>query len=269
MPTSHRAGTATIVALHDGTGPFFRPRQDAFPAATPALWRSADTRDPGAVQDGGWLLRYRCFALRFDDGRTILVDVGIGPAGAPASTWAPTPGRLPEELTAAGIPPAEVDTVVLTHVHADHVGWAVDGDAGTPYFRNARYVLQRAEVAALEGALVTWLLDPLRAAGQLSIVDGNVDLGRGVRVVVTPGHTPGHQSVLVEAANGPVLVAGDLLVHAVQLVDPATPYAYEADPNLARASRVAWLAHLEARDGILATAHLTEPFVPVRRKPGR
>jgi hypothetical protein len=55
----------------------------------------------------------------------------------------------------------------------------------------------------------------------------------------------------------------------VQLVDPATPYAYEADADRARASRVTWLDHLAVRDGVLATAHLTEPFVPVRQGAGR
>jgi glyoxylase-like metal-dependent hydrolase (beta-lactamase superfamily II) len=74
-------------------------------------------------------------------------------------------------------------------------------------------------------------------------------------------HTPGHQSVLLDAGGGAVLFTGDLLVHAVQLVDPALSYAFESDPDMARASRVALLSELAAREGtILATSHLSEPF---------
>jgi glyoxylase-like metal-dependent hydrolase (beta-lactamase superfamily II) len=267
MPTIRSFGAVAVVALHDAEGLFFQAREEGFPQVTAEHWRRADARDPQSVRDGAWLLRFRCFALRLDDGRVVLVDAGIGAEAAPARSWAPVPGRLPAELAAAGIPPGQVDTVVLTHVHADHVGWAVDADTGTPYFRNARYLLQQTEIEAIgrtQPRLEAWLLDPLRAAGQLAAVDGDADLAAGLRVVATPGHTPGHQSVLLDAAGGAVLFTGDLLVHAVQLVDPRLSYAYEDDPDMARASRVALLRDLAERgDAVLATAHLSEAFVPV------
>lgn len=90
------------------------------------------------------------------------MDTGVD---APARSWAPVPGRLPDELAAAGIAPADVDTVVLTHLHTDHIGWAM-GAGGTPYFPNARYLLQAAELGSVRAGqpeLVSWLLDPLRA----------------------------------------------------------------------------------------------------------
>jgi len=93
-------------------------------------------------------------------------------------------------------------------------------------------------------------------------VDGDVGIGDGVRVVATPGHTPGHQSVLLDNAGGTVLVTGDLLVHAVQLLDPLMPYTHDMDRDAARDSRAALLRDLAARgDAVLATAHLGEPFV--------
>jgi glyoxylase-like metal-dependent hydrolase (beta-lactamase superfamily II) len=268
MPTIRRFGAVTVIALHDATGVFFQSRQEAFPQATAEHWRQADAQDAGAVRDGEWLLRFGCFAVRLDDGRTILVDTGIGPVGPPARRWAPVPGRLPEELAAAGIAPGEVEVVVLTHMHSDHIGWAMDGQAGTPYFGNARYLLQRAEITAIERldrGLAAWLLEPLRAAGQLVAVDGESRLAAGLRVLPTPGHTPGHQSVLLEVGGGAVLFTGDLLVHAVQLVDPGLPYAFETDPGMARTSRVGLLSELaERQDTVLATSHLSEPFVPLR-----
>lgn len=260
MPIIRTLGPATIIALEDGKGPFFRPRQDAFPQATAEQWRRADERDPGAVTaDGRWLLRFRCFAVRHDDGEVTMIDTGIGPADSPAAGWAPVPGRLPDELAAAGIDRTDVHTVVLTHLHTDHIGWAV---TGTPYFPNANYLLQRADADAvdtLNPALRERLLEPLDDAGQLRLLDGDLQIAAGLRAVATPGHTPGHQSVLIEYGQERALVTGDLLVHAVQLVAPETPYTFEVDPDAARDSRVRMLT-----SGItLATPHLSEPFVQV------
>lgn len=266
MPLIRSTGTATVIALEDGVGTFFQPREEVFPKAAPDDWARADALDPGAVTaDGQWLLRFRCFAIRLDSGETVLVDAGIGPADSPAASWAPVPGRLPSELAAAGIAREEVSAVVLTHLHTDHIGWAVvaGGEAAEPYFPNARYVLQRAEAAALDSPRMSErVLDPLRATGQLHLVDGTTRLGPGVSTVATPGHTPGHQCVLLESAGETLAVTGDLLVHAIQLADPRQPYAFESDPDLARESRVRLLDELAMAGGVLATAHLTDPFRP-------
>ncbi|MEH0845759.1 MBL fold metallo-hydrolase [Micromonospora sp. CPCC 205711] len=272
MPLSRTLGSITVTALTDGEGPFFQPRTEAFPAATAAQWREADRRDPAAVTaDGRWWLPFRSFALRAGDGPVTLVDAGIGPAGSPAASWAPVPGRLPAELAAAGIDPTEVRTVVLTHLHSDHIGWAVTGDPGAPYFPNADYLVQRAELAAMESinpGLPAGLVAPLRAAGRLRVVDGDTPLTPGVRVLSTPGHTPGHQSVLLEADDERLLLTGDLLVHAVQLVDPELAYAHEEDPPTARASRTALLRTLAAQGPtVLATPHLGTPFTPLPPPP--
>ncbi|HZE48453.1 MAG TPA: MBL fold metallo-hydrolase [Jatrophihabitantaceae bacterium] len=260
MPHSRTLGATNVIALDDGTGPYFRPRHEAFPQASAEQWRRADELDPRArTADGEWLLRFRCFAIRTTDGAVTLVDAGIGPVGAPASSWAPVPGLLPAELKAAGIDPDDVTSVVLTHLHTDHIGWAVVGE---PYFRNATYLLQRAEHTALDlfgPTLRGQLIEPLESRDQLRLLDGDVALSPAVRVVATPGHTPGHQSVLVEDGDTTVAITGDLLVHAIQLIDPELEYAYETDPGQARASRINLLNQLSGRDA-LATSHLGEPF---------
>jgi glyoxylase-like metal-dependent hydrolase (beta-lactamase superfamily II) len=254
---SRAVGAATVIALNDGVAPYFRPRREAFPNATHEHWQRADQLDPDAcADDGEWLLRFRCYAVRTDHGVT-LVDAGIGPAADSDGAWASVPGRLPDELAAAGIDPAEVDTVVLTHLHSDHIGWAVLDE---PYFGNAMYVLQQAEWAALHkfGPTVrSRVIEPLQARDQLRLLDGDVRLNGSTRVVATPGHTPGHQSVLVEDGDTTMLIAGDLLVHAIQLVDPGLAYLYENDAELARESRM----RLLHGNPVLASSHLGQPYV--------
>ncbi|XVU26348.1 MBL fold metallo-hydrolase [Actinoplanes sp. CA-054009] len=259
MPLIHEVGRLTVIALQDAEGPFFLHRAEAFPEATAEQWAAADAADPAAVTAGGeWWLRFRSYAVRLGDGPVTLVDAGIGPAGSLAADWAPVPGRLPDELAAAGIAPGDVETIVLTHLHNDHMGWAVPRDSP---FTAARVLVQRADVELYrahrdQAGQFDLLIEPLRAEGRIQEVDGDLALVPGVRVVATPGHTPGHQSVLVEDGDESLLVAGDLLVHAIQLLHPDLAYASDADPVQARATRKRVLE----RGSTLAVSHLGEAF---------
>lgn len=266
-----RAGPFEVVALLDAHGTFPMSRADAFPGASAAAWARARRLDPRAFGPGGaWELDFRCFAVRRPGGGVVLVDSGIGPAGSPAASWAPVPGLLPERLAAAGIAPDDVDTVVLSHLHEDHYGWSV-APGGAPAFPRARYVVQAAELAALApgDAATTYAVAPLRAAGRLHVVDGGTRLaahrsGGAVTLVPTPGHTPGHQSVVVDGGRRQIVIAGDVVVHAVQLADPAVRYFFEEDPDLARRTRLRLLETAGGRGAVLATAHLNRPFTPLR-----
>ncbi len=264
MSAIRTLGPLTVIALQDAEGPHFDRREDALPDATAQQWAAADERDPGArTADGRWWLRFRSFAIRYgDSGPVTLVDAGIGPAGSLAADWAPVPGHLPRELAAAGIEASDVTAIVLTHLHTDHIGWAVP--AGSP-FTAARVIVQRADVDAYAAARdrsrqEEVLLRPLREQGRLDVVDGDAVLAEGVRILSTPGHTPGHQSVLVESGDEAVLITGDLLVHAVQLLDPSLAYRHDTDAGLARASRHAALATAAARGAWLAVSHLGTAF---------
>jgi glyoxylase-like metal-dependent hydrolase (beta-lactamase superfamily II) len=259
MPLTRTIGPITVTALLDAAGPAFLSRTDAFPGATAEQWAEADRLDPGALTvDGGWWLSFRSFAIRYADGPVFLVDTGIGPSGSLAASYAPVPGRLPSELAAAGIDPSSVEAIVLTHLHSDHVGWA------EPLF-DARVIVPKADVELYtaqrsSAGQYDRLIEPLRAAGRLQEIEGGLVLAPGVRIVPTPGHTPGHQSVWAYEGAKSLLVTGDVVVHAVQLVNPALAYANDMDPSLARATRQAVLEDVRARGATLAAAHLGADF---------
>ncbi len=273
VATRH-VGAVEVMCLLDAAGPFGLGTPDeAFPDATDADWAAARAVDPEAfTADGQWHLNFQCFVITGPGSRVTLVDTGVGPAGSPASGWAPVPGRLPQALADIGIEVSDVDLVVQTHLHSDHVGWAVHPN-GDPVFPRARYVVQHTEVAALEAAgsaLVPYVVEPLRATGQLHEVHGRTQLAGGhgrtrhrVTAVPTPGHTPGHQSLVVSDGATDIVVTGDVLVHAVQLVNPDVSYAFEDDDARARGTRRKLLHRARRRGALLATAHLNRPFVNV------
>jgi glyoxylase-like metal-dependent hydrolase (beta-lactamase superfamily II) len=239
-----------VTVLCDAVAVFPEPVEDALPGWSDEHRRWTAEHFPGNVApDGGWWLHFHSFLLTDERGAT-LVDTGIGPAGSAAAEWLGTTGRLPNLLDAAGLDPDDIDTVVLTHVHLDHVGWNTDQTA--PRFRNALYVVQQAELDhTLGSATYEQQLRPIVEAGQLRTVEGDTTLAAGLRLLPAPGHTPGHQVVVTEKA----VLGGDVLVHPAQARWPELTYVYETEPEVAVTSRREILALAEAYDVPLAAAH--------------
>ncbi|WP_405020243.1 MBL fold metallo-hydrolase [Kitasatospora sp. NBC_00070] len=247
-----------VTPLCDAVGPMgeqiARPLRELFGGPDHPVWARADATEP-------WVLHFHCYLLRTPAGRTVLVDTGLGGPDSPAASWAPVPGGLTAELAAAGVRPEQVDTVVLTHLHSDHASGSLAADGRTPAFPNARYLVQRTELdwlTATGSPLLDAVVRPLRAAGCLDARAGEVALTPEVRVFATPGHTPGHQSVAIGGRQ--LVVAGDVVLHPVQLTDPTVGYLYDDDQPAATGTRQRLLAELTAGHGILATAHFAEPF---------
>jgi glyoxylase-like metal-dependent hydrolase (beta-lactamase superfamily II) len=240
-----------ITVLCDAVAVFPEPVEVALPDWSAEHQRWTVEQAPGNVDPaGGWWLHFHSYLLTGNRGAT-LVDTGIGPAGGEAANWLGTTGQLPDLLRTAGVEPADVDTVVLTHIHLDHVGWNTEQEA--PRFLNATYMVQRAEldyVTAGPNPTYEKLVRPIAEAGQLRVVEGDTEL-QGMRLMPTPGHTPGHQCVVTDRA----VLGGDVLVHPAQARWPELTYVYEREPEVAVTSRREVLA-LAAATGIpIAAAH--------------
>ena len=228
-----RAGEADVLSLLDAEGSF-GTYAELFPAATEAEWTPWRERCPDLFEGDHWRVPFRSFLIR-SGSSTVLVDTCIGPAGE--GEFLPEhQGWLLDKLAQAGVAPAEIDTVFLTHVHVDHVGW-------NSVFDGARFVTHRASVAlsAERGR-------PLPEGTEA--LDGDAELAPGVVAFETPGHLAGHMSVRV---GDDLVLLGDVAVHPAQLARPGLAYAFDDDPARSTSTREAVLAAYG--DRILACGH--------------
>ncbi|GAB1576525.1 MBL fold metallo-hydrolase [Bordetella petrii] len=210
--------------------------------------------------------------------QVVLVDTGAGPC------MGPTAGGLAGNLRAAGFEPAQVDAVLLTHLHPDHACGLLTAE-GTPLFPNADVYASRAEadfwlsttVAAQAPADVQPFFKmsreaaaPYQAAGKFLTYQPEDTLLPGLRAVSSPGHTPGHVSYLFSSGKQSLLVWGDIVHnHAVQFARPEIAIEFDVDSVQAVATRKKIFAEA-ARDRLwVAGAHLPFPGLGHVRAEGK
>lgn len=241
---SMTVGDVGITALTDIEGSFFRLSQ-IFPGIRDDQWGPYLRRYPWAFADAHTLYgRVGAYLVRAPD-RTLLVDTGIGP-GAMGMR-----GRLMDDLAESGVGPEDVDTVFLTHLHGDHVGWSLASDGG-PAFPEARYLVQETEWEAAEPYLRKAMAS-LEDISVLELLYGEEFLTDEFTVIPTPGHSPGHASLLVSSRGEQALVLGDVFAHPAQVTEPIWNVAFDADKEQSAFTRVQVLDWLAA-DGITVAA---------------
>lgn len=218
-----------------------------FPSVTTAdvkqqPWLVPHFADP----DGNLSLRVQALVIEIG-GRTVVVDPCVG-NGKPRSQffWNDQHWPFMERFAAAGFDPAGVDLVVHTHLHTDHVGWATHlaGGRWVPTFMQARHVYVEPELAWAQSnddpdarQIYADSIEPVLAAGLGDIVAPDAELGSGLRLEPTAGHTPGHVSLRVDADDEAVLVTGDVIHHPLQCAAPAVAFVSDDQPEQARATR--------------------------------
>lgn len=245
--------------------PFRLPREMLFPGTDPSLLARAAALDAESVEPetDSILLRVQVFVIE-SGGRTIVVDGGVGDGKErPArSSWH---RRRTDFLQRLGVDLEDVDAMLFTHLHADHVGWATRwrGDRWVPTFPNARYAVAAREYAhwaALDAVAPVGhgsfrdSVVPVAEAGLLDEVPDDHAPFPGIRFRPLPGHTPGQVGITLTGTKRTVLIAADAVHHPAQLLLPQVVSRFCSDAAQAVATRMALLAEA-ADEGLALVPH--------------
>ena len=256
MARSARIGRVEILNVEDYTPPPFNP-QDFFPDVPLDAW-DAHRAHHALDENGKFRVSFGAFALISDD-FVIVVDTGIGPSVP--EMFGGGEGRLVPRLREAGIQPDQVTAVLNPHLHPDHVGWNMT--EGDPTFKNARYYFSAADYEwwTSEGVIeeapqIPTQAQPLEALGLLELTGDGDEIAPGIRAIATPGHTPGHQSFLIDSDGAKGVVTGDVLHSRAQFTEPEWCAGFDMDKPTAIATRKALIERIMTEQMTVAASHL-------------
>jgi glyoxylase-like metal-dependent hydrolase (beta-lactamase superfamily II) len=251
----------------------FLPALEMFPALTPELLAENRSwlRQAKALDDADALiLCFQSYVVKTPH-HTILIDSCIGndkPRPHRPKWHMKTDDTYLRALAAAGVSVADIDIVMCTHLHVDHVGWNTRLDNGrwVPTFPNARYVFAKTEYdywtaqnAKSELPVFADSVLPVVEANKADIVANDFSIGDHARVLPTPGHTPGHIAIAFGKTRDDAVFIGDAMHSPLQTHHPALSPKFDVDPELAAKTRRNLLERLCDTDTLCCTAHFPSP----------
>ncbi|MDB5537733.1 MAG: fold metallo-hydrolase, partial [Devosia sp.] len=254
-------GAYEVTALSDGTVdlPVDQLLTNITPEAVKAELAASFETAPLETSDNAFLIN--------TGDKLILVDTGAG------SLFGPTLGKLLANLEASGYRPDQIDEVLVTHMHPDHIGGLMAG--GKAVFPNAivhaakadaDYWLSQANLDAapdaqkgfFQGAIAS--VQPYVDTRRLETFDAPTEFAPGVHSVALPGHTAGHSGFLVESEGQSLLIWGDVVhVEAIQFAHPGVTIAFDSDASQAASERSKEFVDVAAHGSLIAGAHLPFP----------
>jgi glyoxylase-like metal-dependent hydrolase (beta-lactamase superfamily II) len=247
-----KVGDTTITKITEIVYPEF---SEVIPAATPELVKTVKWLFPHFVTPEGKLSLSIHSLIVDTPGAKLVVDTCIGNDRNrdPLAVMSNLSTSYLEDMIAAGYKPESIDYVLCTHLHLDHVGWntRLVGGKWVPTFPKASYLLNKKELSLFgsidEKATDDFLqvqrrvfadsVQPVLDAGLAKPVDGATQVCEGVRLLPTPGHTPGHCSVIIESKGESAMITGDFIHHPIQFHDPGLVSPFDVDNNAAVATR--------------------------------
>ncbi len=242
------------------------------PDATPEFVQQLKWLHPHfATADGKMILSFQAFVLR-SRGKTFMIDTCIGnDRQREFDVFTNMQTSFIQDLRTAGYPPEEISGVLCTHLHFDHVGWntqKVDGK-WVPTFPQARYYFGRAEWAHWQHLRDTGgyhhvdhlvdSIDPVIDAGLVDFIDPDFQLTDEVSLIPTPGHTPGHVSVLIRSGGQQAVITGDMMHHPIQLAVPATHGRFDMDAAAGAQTRVDFIGRFANTPTLVIGSHFSDP----------
>ncbi|WP_156546393.1 MBL fold metallo-hydrolase [Cupriavidus sp. D384] len=270
FPHTHQVGAAKITRI-DETSFALAPEQ-LFPAWTEAhglALRERFATDSLDLTNRRVPLKTHLWLVEIE-GHTIVVDTGIG--NGKSRPFSALFDRLDNpvlaRLEAAGFRTEQVDYVLLTHLHVDHVGWNTVNRGGSwmPLFDHATYVFGERErdfFASPEGAGRRMVFEdsvkPVMEAGQARVVpDEGAEILDGIRFIPTFGHSVGHMAIEIRSRGETALFTGDVMHSALQVHHPEWNSVFCQLPEQARASRLAMLDYAARTEATVFSAHFAE-----------
>jgi glyoxylase-like metal-dependent hydrolase (beta-lactamase superfamily II) len=272
MSLVFQVADATIHRIIEQVVPFSAP-QDFLPALTDAVleenrgWMTPGDLDP---QTGKLILCIQSYVVKTPH-LTVLIDTCVGND----KTNPRFPGWHQRRdttylaaLAASGFRPEDIDVVMCTHMHVDHVGWNTrrDGDRWVPTFPRARYVFSATEYrhwsaihAAQPVAVYAESVLPVIEAGRADIVADTHAIGDHLRLTPTPGHTPGHVAVELGRGRCEAVFTGDLIHTRLQARYPDLSMRADVDPVQSAATRRAFLERHCEEGTLCCTSHFPSP----------
>ena len=269
MADTVRVGNTEIAMVWDAK---FEYAPSQFLASMPREKWAQFGVDPDEVQEA----RVMTFLIR-SQGKNILVDAGVGAHGL----WRFGEGHLPESLRELGVAPEDIDVVLPTHLHIDHVGWFTTPtpDGPVPTFPRAKYLIQREDwnffvedgyfnkeggrpLNPMSQKMFEAAVIPMQDTGLMDLVGPEVLITDEVTLIHTPGHTLGSVSVLVQDGDEAALLLGDAAHAPAQLSEVDYSPAVDIDPSLSTRSRRAMVALAQELDAYVAAAHFGAPGHP-------
>ena len=199
-------------------------------------------------------------------GKTILVDTGLGKLDHHIEQ--PVQQTLMSELSAFNISPNDIDIVFLTHLHLDHVGTNMTNESGDwkQTFPNAKYMGSKSDwkifsrLAEKPGFhYINEQVQPLLSSGSLQLFDGEISLVEGVTTMPTPGHTPGHTSLLVESDGEKAVLIGDAAHIPPQVEQSSWSPSPDHDKKLSAETRSSLMNFIQEEKALIASGHFPKP----------